>query len=153
MHLCEGESAELWCALLKLLSRAMCRSCSAMGVGQPGLVLEPSDPSGPWEAANGLSAGGYGLPETLLRVGKRHRFHPRAQGQSWRGKTVGDEALLSCRQIQICFPMPWGARQAGFSVQAPLHSSQLRTHCRLSLRQWCSSRHWAPVEGEQQGGW
>lgn len=60
-----------------------------MGVGQPGLVLEPS---GQWEAANGLSAGGYGLPETLLRVGKRHRFHPRAQGQSWRGKTVGGQS-------------------------------------------------------------
>lgn len=126
MPQCEGKRAQFWCALLRLLFSGTVQelftqgwSSSAVGVGQPGLILETSGPSSQWECANGLPPGGCELPETLLRMGKRQGFHPRAQGQSWRGKKWGKKLCWAADTYKSAFSMSWGARPGGVSLANP----------------------------------
>lgn len=57
-----------------------------------------------WEGANELSLGGYELPETLQELG----FHPRAQGQGWRGKRGEKSSAQLQTHAHLLSPCPEG---------------------------------------------
>lgn len=90
---------------------------------------------------------GYGLPEIVLRMGKRRGFHPRVQGQSWRGKKVEKKLWSAADRHTSAFPMPWGARQAGFSLASP--PSHQPAQDTLKALVWAWSVDTAPGTGVQ----
>lgn len=121
--------------------------CSAMGVGQPVLVLEISGPLGQWEGANGLSPGGIWTPWDCIQDGQEAWISSQSPGAKLEGKKVEKKLWSAADRHTSAFPMPWGARQAGFSLASP--PSHQPAQDTLKALVWAWSVDTAPGTGVQ----